>query len=81
MAHIFDEHSALFQVQDVKHVDEAVLVARVRLDPAERVGLRLHFPIVGENRRSGESLGFPAWAKKMPPPQHALPLQSSFVGK
>ena len=61
-SHIFDEHPALVEVEDVEHVDEAVLVARVGLDAAVRVGPRLHLAVVGEDRRPGKALGFSAWA-------------------
>ena len=60
LPHIFDEHPALVEVEDVEHVDEAVLVARVGLDAAVRVGPRLHLPVVGEDRRPGKSFGFSA---------------------
>ena len=57
--YVFDEHSALVQVPDVKHVDEAVLVARVGLYPAERIGPRLHLSVISKNGSAGEALGFP----------------------
>ena len=57
--HVFDEHPALAQVQDVKHVDEAVLVARVGLYPADRIGPRLHLPVISKNGSAGEAFGFP----------------------
>ena len=59
-SHIFHEYPALVEVEDVEHVDEAVLVARVGLDAAVRVGPRLHLAVVGEDRRPGKSLGFSA---------------------
>ena len=80
LTHIFDEHPALVEVEDVEHVDEAVLVARVGLDAAVRVGPRLHLAVVGEDRRPGKSLGFSAWAYQMMLyPQSSTPSSAIFL--